>query len=75
VTKAHRLQPVTGTRHLAERARGVRSACEDPGVRRRSQADVLVDGSYELSGEDAGVGSLDVAGHPVTIDLPALTRR
>ncbi len=36
---------------------------------------VLVDGNYELSGEHTGTAALDVAGHPVSIDLPALTRR
>ena len=36
---------------------------------------VLVDGNYELSGEYTGAAALDVAGHPVSIDLPALTRR
>jgi Uma2 family endonuclease len=36
---------------------------------------VLVDGNYELSGEHTGATTLDVAGHPVSIDLPALTRR
>jgi Uma2 family endonuclease len=36
---------------------------------------VLVDGNYELSGEHTGTVALDVAGHPVSIDLPALTRR
>jgi Uma2 family endonuclease len=36
---------------------------------------VLVDGNYELSGEHTGAVGLDVAGHPVSIDLPALTRR
>jgi Uma2 family endonuclease len=36
---------------------------------------VLVDGNYELSGEHTGAAALDVAGHPVSIDLPALTRR
>jgi Uma2 family endonuclease len=36
---------------------------------------VLVDGTYELSGEHTGSATLDVAGHPVSIDLPALTRR
>jgi Uma2 family endonuclease len=36
---------------------------------------VLVDGSYELSGEHTGKAALDVAGHPVSIDLPALTQR
>lgn len=35
----------------------------------------LVDGDYELSAEHTGVAELQVAGHPVTIDLPALTRR
>ncbi|HYH33033.1 MAG TPA: Uma2 family endonuclease [Pseudonocardia sp.] len=36
---------------------------------------VLVNGTYELSGEHTGSVALDVAGHPVVIDLPALTRR
>jgi Uma2 family endonuclease len=36
---------------------------------------VLVDGNYELSGEHTGTAALDVSGHPVSIDLPALTRR
>lgn len=36
---------------------------------------VLVDGTYELSGEHTGAVILDVAGHQVAIDLPALTRR
>jgi Uma2 family endonuclease len=36
---------------------------------------VLVSGNYELSGEYTGVAALDVAGHPVSVDLPALTRR
>jgi Uma2 family endonuclease len=36
---------------------------------------VLVDGSYELSGEHTGAVTLDVAGHRVEIDLPALPRR
>jgi Putative restriction endonuclease len=36
---------------------------------------VLVDGTYELSGEHTGRAGLDVAGHPVNLDLPALTRR
>lgn len=36
---------------------------------------VLVDGHYELSGEFTGALILDVAGHPVGLDLPALTRR
>jgi Uma2 family endonuclease len=36
---------------------------------------VLVDGSYELSGEHTGAAALDVGGHPCSIDLPALTRR
>jgi Uma2 family endonuclease len=35
---------------------------------------VLVDGNYELSGEHTGTVALDGAGHPVSIDLPALTR-
>ncbi|WP_433555025.1 Uma2 family endonuclease [Pseudonocardia xinjiangensis] len=36
---------------------------------------VLVDGDYELSGEHTGTAELDVAGHRVTVDLDALTRR
>ena len=36
---------------------------------------LLVDGNYELSGEHTGAATLDVGGHPVSIDLPALTRR
>lgn len=36
---------------------------------------VLVDGHYELSGEHTGTAGLDVAGHPVTLDLDALVRR
>ena len=36
---------------------------------------VLVDGTYELSGEHTDAAALDVAGHPVSVDLPALTRR
>jgi hypothetical protein len=32
-------------------------------------------GTYELTGEHTGSVALDVAGHPVVIDLPALTRR
>ncbi len=36
---------------------------------------VLVDGHYELSGEYTGTVVLDVAGHPVSLDLDALTRR
>jgi Uma2 family endonuclease len=36
---------------------------------------ILVDGNYELSAEHTGAAALDVAGHPVSIDLPALTRR
>jgi hypothetical protein len=36
---------------------------------------VLVDGNYELSGEHTGAATLDVAGHPVSIDIPALTHR
>jgi hypothetical protein len=36
---------------------------------------VLIDGSYELSGEHTGVVPLDIAGHTVEIDLPRLTRR
>jgi Uma2 family endonuclease len=36
---------------------------------------VLVDGTYELSGEHTGAVALDVAGHRVAIDLPALIRR
>jgi Uma2 family endonuclease len=38
-------------------------------------AHVLVDGNYELSGEHIDKAALDVAGHPVSIDVPALTRR
>lgn len=38
-------------------------------------AHVLVDGGYELSGEHTGTAELDVAGHPVVIDLDGLTRR
>jgi Uma2 family endonuclease len=33
----------------------------------------LVDGDYELSAEHTGVVQLQVAGHSITIDLPALT--
>jgi Uma2 family endonuclease len=33
----------------------------------------LVDGDYELSAEHTGVAELQVAGHSITIDLPALT--
>lgn len=36
---------------------------------------VLVDGHYELSGEHTGTVTLDVAGHPVTLDLDALIPR
>ncbi len=36
---------------------------------------VLVDGNYELSGEHTGTVTIEVAGHPVSVDLPALTRR
>jgi Uma2 family endonuclease len=36
---------------------------------------VLVDGDHELSGEHTGTVDLDVAGHRVTVDLAALTRR
>lgn len=36
---------------------------------------VLVDGTYELSGEHTDAVTLDAAGHPVEIDLPALVRR
>lgn len=35
----------------------------------------LVAGNYELSGEHTGSATLDVASHPVSVDLPALTRR
>jgi Uma2 family endonuclease len=35
----------------------------------------LVDGNYELSGEHTGQVELSVAGHPVGVDLDALTRR
>jgi Uma2 family endonuclease len=38
-------------------------------------AHVLVDGTYELSGEHSGTVTLEVASHPVTVELPALTRR
>lgn len=36
---------------------------------------VLVGNGYELSGEHTGPTTLDVAGHPVMLDLAALTRR
>jgi len=36
---------------------------------------VLVDGDYEPSGEHTGTADLDIAGHRVTVDLAALTRR
>lgn len=36
---------------------------------------VLVEGHYEQAGEYTGTATLDVAGHPVTLDLDALTRR
>jgi Uma2 family endonuclease len=36
---------------------------------------VLVDGAYELAGRHTGPATLDVDGHPVTLDLDALTRR
>ncbi len=36
---------------------------------------VLVDGNYELSGEHTGAVTLDVSGHPVSLDLGSLTRR
>jgi len=36
---------------------------------------VLVDGDYELSGEVTDAVTLEVAGHCVALDLPALTRR
>jgi Uma2 family endonuclease len=35
----------------------------------------LIDGNYELSGEHTGRAELHVAGHPVAVDLDALTRR
>jgi Uma2 family endonuclease len=35
----------------------------------------LIDGDYQLSGEHTGRVELPVAGHPVMIDLDALTRR
>jgi Uma2 family endonuclease len=35
----------------------------------------LVDGDYQLSGEHTGTVELAVAGHLVTVDLDALTRR
>ncbi len=36
---------------------------------------LLVDGDYELVAETTGTIDLEVAGHPVRLDLPALTRR
>ena len=36
---------------------------------------LLIDGHYELSGEHSGSAHLDVAGHPVSLDLDALVRR
>jgi Uma2 family endonuclease len=36
---------------------------------------ILVDGTYELSGEHTGAVTLDVAGHQVAIDLPTLVCR
>jgi Uma2 family endonuclease len=36
---------------------------------------VLVGGNYELSGVHTGAATLDVAGHPISIDFPALTHR
>lgn len=36
---------------------------------------LLVGDVYELSGEHTGSVTLDVAGHPVTLDLHSLTRR
>lgn len=36
---------------------------------------VLVDGDYELAAEVSGAADLEVAGHPVHLDLAALTRR
>jgi Uma2 family endonuclease len=38
-------------------------------------AHVLVDGTYEPSGEHTGTAALDIAGHAIAIDLAALTRR
>jgi Uma2 family endonuclease len=35
----------------------------------------VVNGHYELSGEHSGTVTLDVGGHPVTLDLDALTTR
>lgn len=35
----------------------------------------LVDGTYELSGEYTGTATLDVEGHPITIDLAGLIQR
>ena len=35
----------------------------------------LANGNYELSGEHTGQVELSVAGHPVSVDLDALTRR
>lgn len=39
------------------------------------RAFTLVDGVYEADGEFAGVQVLQVAGHPVRLDLTALTER
>ena len=47
----------------------------DPGEVVTLSAFALVNGSYQLTGEHTGMATLDVAGHPVTIDLPMLTRR
>ena len=47
----------------------------DLGTRTTLLAYTLVDGDYELSGEHTGRVELQVAGHPVTVDLDALTRR
>ncbi len=38
-------------------------------------AHVLVNRNYEVSAEHTGKDALDVAGHPVSVDLPASTRR
>ena len=39
------------------------------------RAFTLVDGAYEADGEFSGVQVLQVAGHPVRLDLTALTER
>jgi len=47
----------------------------DPGSPTTLVAYVLVDGHYECSAEYTGTVTLDVAGHPVTLDLDALATR